>query len=240
MIRFDPATMVQQLIAYGEPSAAKHCATLTPAAVEHIGIRAYELWNRVAAGRKRGISLDHAICLAIVEHLEGHPRELKRTRRIHKAQEETPQESQKEGMPAPLRIRAKPKAFLISHPSGIQISALLTESGIILTVPEAASSRKDMGTGWTWYRLPSFSHKDTSICLSLGFNSGRLRIIMANGAAGGGWGDWSEARERATATTIGAWLETQGLPAGKYPWGIVSVGYDAKSATGGATIELSS
>jgi hypothetical protein len=75
LVRFEPKSLVRELIAYGEPEAAEKLMTLEPAAIEAIGIRAHQLWSE--------IMLDKAICLAIVEYVEGAPRPLRRKRRTY-------------------------------------------------------------------------------------------------------------------------------------------------------------
>ena len=72
-VTFDPKTLVRELIAYGEPEAAATLPTLSSDAIEAIGVRAYSLWV--------GMMLDKAICLAVVEYIEGAPRPLRRKRR---------------------------------------------------------------------------------------------------------------------------------------------------------------
>jgi len=78
-VAFEPKDMVRELIAYGEPEAAAKVMDLDTAAIQQIGVRAHQIYSDFSG--QRGPMLDTAICLAIVEHLEGKPRPLNRQRR---------------------------------------------------------------------------------------------------------------------------------------------------------------
>jgi hypothetical protein len=76
---FDPKRLVQELIAFGESEAASKLLLLEANELQAIGRRANAIWNDFTG--ERGPTLDKAICLAVVEHVEGKPRELRRKRR---------------------------------------------------------------------------------------------------------------------------------------------------------------
>ena len=78
---FDPKNLVKELIAYGEPEAATKLMLLDTQALQAIGRRADAIWSDFSG--ERGPTLDKALCLAIVEHIEGKRRELKRKRRVY-------------------------------------------------------------------------------------------------------------------------------------------------------------
>jgi hypothetical protein len=76
---------VPELIAYGEPEAASKLQMLDATELQAIGRRAHAIWSTFSG--EHGPMLDKAICLAIVEHIEGRPRELKRKRRQYPRKE---------------------------------------------------------------------------------------------------------------------------------------------------------
>jgi hypothetical protein len=78
-VAFNPEKIVPELIAYGEPEAAAKLVQLSAQELQVIGRRAHELWSDFTG--ERGPMLDKAICLAVVERVEGQPRDLKRKRR---------------------------------------------------------------------------------------------------------------------------------------------------------------
>jgi hypothetical protein len=67
---------VQQLLAYGEPEAAKKLPTLSESEIEKIGELAYRHYLIPKT------ILNKAICLGTVEFLEGEARPLNRKRRV--------------------------------------------------------------------------------------------------------------------------------------------------------------
>jgi len=96
-----------------------------------------------------------------------------------------------------------------------------------------------MHTGWVRVQLPPFQDGEVLVALSVAFNAGVLESITLTDARpefGANWGEWSEARERLRAESIGTWLTSKGFPAGKYPWGVVGWGYDAKGGSGSAVV----
>jgi hypothetical protein len=134
-----------------------------------------------------------------------------------------------------------PDYFELSHPSGVSIVKGLTSSQLLAAIPEVASSKSDMGTGWVWYRLPPFYDGEVVVVVSLAFNNDNLEVInLADTHArfGKSWADWSEEKARLRAISIGAWLNSKGFTARTYPWGSVWVGYDAKSASGSAVVRF--
>jgi len=77
-VHFNPRDLVRELVAYGEMDAAKQLLLLDHEAIAAIGVLAFEHYCDPA----RPI-LHKAICLGIVEYLEGRARPLKRKRRIY-------------------------------------------------------------------------------------------------------------------------------------------------------------
>jgi len=81
-VNFDPADLVRELEAYGEAEAARRLPQLNAEAIEAIGVLAAAHYGDPA----RPI-LDKAICLGVVEFLEGSVRPLKRSRRVYAKRE---------------------------------------------------------------------------------------------------------------------------------------------------------
>ena len=79
---FDPKDMVLELIAYGEPEAAEALPKIGLKTLAKIAIRAYSL-DAKSIGLVGPVMVDTMICLAIVEHVEGKLRPLKRKRRVY-------------------------------------------------------------------------------------------------------------------------------------------------------------
>ena len=79
---FDPKDMVRELVAYGEPEAAEALPKLDLKALAKIAIRAHSLDSK-SVGFVGPVMVDTMICLAIVEHVEGRLRPLKRKRRVY-------------------------------------------------------------------------------------------------------------------------------------------------------------
>ena len=80
-VAFEPKDMVRELEAYGEGDVAAKLKQLGPKDIHRIGVRAHEIYSDFDG--ERGPMLDTAICLAIVEHIEGKPRPLKRKKRVY-------------------------------------------------------------------------------------------------------------------------------------------------------------
>jgi hypothetical protein len=78
---FDPQKLAKELIAYGESEAATKLLRLGLEELQAIGRRASQTFLNFSG--EHGPILDKAICLAVVEHVEGKPRDLKRKRRIY-------------------------------------------------------------------------------------------------------------------------------------------------------------
>ena len=78
-IIFNPQTIAKELRAYGEPEAADKLLSLPSASLQAIGRRAHEISIEFEGGR--GPMIVTAICLAVVEHVEGTRRPLRRKRR---------------------------------------------------------------------------------------------------------------------------------------------------------------
>ena len=106
--------------------------------------------------------------------------------------------------------------------------------------PEAIILR-DMDNGYVWLDLPAMADTGVSVGASLGFWHGQLEAISLSDTDptfGANWDDWSEAKEKRRAESIGSWLTGKGLPPGPYGWGSVWCGYDSRGGGGSATIRL--
>ena len=75
-VNFCAQDIVPQLIAYGEQEAADKLSNLDEAAIYKIGVLAFKHYLAPKT------ILYKAICLGVIEYLEGAPRELKRKRRV--------------------------------------------------------------------------------------------------------------------------------------------------------------
>ncbi|PIA66083.1 hypothetical protein [Pseudomonas sediminis] len=75
-VTFRPVDIAPQLIAYGEPEAAEKLMQLDDCSLHKIGVLAF---NNYLVPKT---ILNKAICLAVIEHLEGTKRELRRKKRI--------------------------------------------------------------------------------------------------------------------------------------------------------------
>ena len=130
--------------------------------------------------------------------------------------------------------------FEFRHPTGLSISRHLSETELILALPEAGASKTDMHTGWVWYRLPPFKDGEVVVGITLGFHSGVLESVTltdAHSKYGAGWSEWSEENELLRAVSISAWLSSKGYPVGTFAWGSVWAGYDAKGGFGAASVQ---
>ncbi|RPJ56109.1 MAG: hypothetical protein EHM12_10815 [Dehalococcoidia bacterium] len=95
-----------------------------------------------------------------------------------------------------------------------------------------------MKTGWIWYRLPDWVQGSLIIGVELAFHNGTLESIhfYPRGESESdeidSWKDLSEEKERLRAEAAASWLRARGFPLGRYKWGEVWAGYDAKGAVG--------
>jgi hypothetical protein len=130
--------------------------------------------------------------------------------------------------------------FIFDHPSGLRISRGLREAEVSTL---EGVGRRDMGTGYVWYSLPSRNSESDNILMSLCFHSGTLdsiSIAMNDPDLGSSWSDWSEEKERMRADRTGAWLAAHGYPTGTYAWGEIWAAYDPKGGGGSAGIRYNS
>ena len=77
-VHFNPRDLVRELRAYGEADAADKLLLLDQQAIAAVGVLA----SRHYSGPENPI-LDKAICMGVVEFLEGQARPLKRKRRVY-------------------------------------------------------------------------------------------------------------------------------------------------------------
>ena len=126
--------------------------------------------------------------------------------------------------------------FELSYPNGPHIHRGLTEAALKEFVGRIELKVRDVGTGWVWYRLPTFLDGELGIGIELGFNQGDLRELTLfhddPATYGKDWNDWSEKKEQLRAETTRSWLYAKGFPTGHHSWGEVWSYYDAKSGFG--------
>lgn len=75
-VTFRVQDIVPQLVAYGEQEASEKLETFSDDALHEIGVLAFRYYLVPKT------ILNKAICLGVVEYIEGSPRELKRKRRV--------------------------------------------------------------------------------------------------------------------------------------------------------------
>jgi hypothetical protein len=78
-VSFQPASMVRELMAYGEFEAAEQIMQLDSQAIAAIGVLASQHYSTPSSPM-----LDTAICMGVVEFLEEKSRPLKRRRRSYR------------------------------------------------------------------------------------------------------------------------------------------------------------
>lgn len=129
-----------------------------------------------------------------------------------------------------------PAKFSVEYPGGLHVCRDLTEARLREFVASFGVRGRDVGTGWVWYRLPSFLDGALNIGMQLGFNRGSLREMTifhdAPDIFGNDWNDWSAEKEQLRAENTRAWFEQKGFPVGQYPWGEVWSCFDTKSGFG--------
>lgn len=127
--------------------------------------------------------------------------------------------------------------FKIDLLNGITISSSLSEADVA-NVPEA--STRDMKNGYTWYALPPIEINGETIVFDICFFESKIQSInisISNADKyGGGWNDFSEAKEKLRAKDTEAWLSKIGYRTGKHSWGEVWAGYDSKGGFGHAVV----
>jgi hypothetical protein len=132
-------------------------------------------------------------------------------------------------------------SFELLHPLGVSITKALSQDALVRALPDVGATRRDMGTGWTWYRLPSFQDEGTHVTMALGFEVGALKQIIlsdSNPEFGSNWNEWTEAKERRRAESIRTWLGRQGIVSGDHKWGSVWAGFDPKGGSGCAAVRF--
>ena len=130
-------------------------------------------------------------------------------------------------------------AFTFDHPAGVSVAPYLREAELLQAVPDAASRKRDMKTGWVWYDLAPFADAECRVSFSIAFYGGvirEVRIGISHPEFGTGWGDWSDAKEEMRVQRLTKWLKARGYDLGKYPWGEVWADRDVKTGHGNAGI----
>lgn len=102
--------------------------------------------------------------------------------------------------------------------------------------------QRDMGNGYCWYHLPIKVVAGEEAGFSLCFKRGNLfsvKLALMNfDRYGSSWATFSEDQETRRAHDTIEWMSGLGLDLGDYDWGSISGGYDPKSASGGAYIQI--
>lgn len=124
------------------------------------------------------------------------------------------------------------RPFSLEHPAGIHVSRDLPEAEV-RDIPDVR--RRDMGTGYVWYDLPSFRQGSEEIWVSLCYFKSALLSIsvgMESPALPGSLHELSGTRELRRAEMIASWLDSKGWKLGRYPWGEVWAYRDPKTGDG--------
>jgi hypothetical protein len=128
------------------------------------------------------------------------------------------------------------REFELKYPSGLYIHRGFKEIEIEQFLDMLEITVRDLGTGWVWYRLPTFVDGGVGIGTELGFNCGNLQEITLfhddPAIYGADWNDWSETKEKLRAENTLCWLQRRGFDPGQYHWGEVWSYYDTKSRFG--------
>ncbi|MFD1700084.1 hypothetical protein ACFSB1_12160 [Halopseudomonas phragmitis] len=125
--------------------------------------------------------------------------------------------------------------FELNYPGGPYIHRGLKEQELREFLGRLDINVRDVGTGWVWYRLPTFFDGELGIGIELGFSQGNLReltLFHDDPVYGKSWNDWSEEKEQLRAETTRSWLQAKGFQTGNHSWGEVWSYYDAKSGFG--------
>jgi hypothetical protein len=129
------------------------------------------------------------------------------------------------------------KMLHIEYADGFVISAELSESA----VQAYGQHSNTTSNGYVWYSLPVLKDGEFNIGISLCFFHHKLVHISlaALGAEfGSSWDDFTEEKEKARVKKTKQWLIKNDLKPGTYDWGTIDCGYDAKAASGSASIWL--
>jgi hypothetical protein len=127
--------------------------------------------------------------------------------------------------------------FKLDLQNGITLCSELSESKVAV-MPDV--NKRDMKNGYVWYALPANEINGENIIFNLCFFHSiiqSLDISISNSEKyGGSWNDFSEAKERSRAKDTENWLSNIGYQVGKYSWGEIWAGYDAKGGFGHAVV----
>jgi hypothetical protein len=127
--------------------------------------------------------------------------------------------------------------FQIQYPDGILIDASINES----SVQTFGSHSHTTDNNYSWYSLPPLKDVEFNIGISACFFHRKLvhiSLAAISSEFGTSWDDFTEEKEKARAKKTRAWLKKVSLDTGTYSWGTVDCGYDAKAASGSASIWL--
>jgi hypothetical protein len=131
--------------------------------------------------------------------------------------------------------------FEIDTSEGIKISSDLNDEDVssIQNVHP-----RDIGNGYVWYWLPPTAIDNLNVVFGVCFFEGKLQsvnISLSNPEIyGGGWDDFSEAKEKLRAQHTAEWLAKRGYKLGEFDWGSIWSGYDSKGGFGHAVVRYNS
>lgn len=127
--------------------------------------------------------------------------------------------------------------FKLELKNGIILCSDLSESEVAI-VPDV--NQRDIKNGYIWYAFPPIELKGEKVAFNLCFFQSQIQSInisLSNPEKyGGGWNDFSEAKEMMRAKDTEKWLSSIGHKVGKYTWGEIWAGYDSKGGFGHAVV----
>jgi hypothetical protein len=127
--------------------------------------------------------------------------------------------------------------FKLNLKNSIRICSDLLESDVS-TIPGV--NIRDIKNGYIWYGLPPIEINGESTIFDLCFFQSKIQsldISISNHKKYGfGWDELSETKERLRAKDTEKLISTLGYQTGKFPWGSIWCGYDAKSGFGSVVV----
>jgi hypothetical protein len=127
--------------------------------------------------------------------------------------------------------------FTLNIKNSITISSELSESEVS-AIPDV--NVRDIKNGYVWYALPAITISGQPTIFNLCFFNKKIRslnISLSNQEKyGGSWSEFSESKEILRAEDTENLLYELGYKTGKFSWGEICCGCDAKSGSGYAVV----
>ena len=124
--------------------------------------------------------------------------------------------------------------FNLKIKNSITVSSSLSESEVS-AVPDV--NVRDIKNGYVWYELPATSIDGQLAIITLCFFNQKIHSLTISLSNQEKYGDvWSESKERLRAEDTEYLLNELGYKTGKFSWGEIWCGYDAKSSGGYAVV----